>query len=144
MKVQDIYDITMALMDEMKDNTTVDSTPEVDYPQNRDYQARTPGILTILQTQVVMFLKRFGADIDFNERLETMEDEVELDDSICMGVLPYGLAARLLGQEDKDLSSYFSNLYETNLASSKDSIDDKYIAKQKERENVYGLMKAGD
>ena len=138
MKVQDIYDITMALMDEMLDNGNVD------YASTKDYAARTPGILTILDTQVVMFLKRFGADIDFNDRLETMEDEVELDDSICKGVLPYGLAARLLGQEDKELASYFSDLYNSNLAMSKDSIEGKYIAKQKPRENVYGLFEAGD
>jgi hypothetical protein len=58
MTCQEIYDITMALMDEMLDNGGVD------YNSTKDYTARTPGILTILQTQVVMFLKQRGIDID--------------------------------------------------------------------------------
>ena len=144
MTVKEIYDITMALMDEMIDNKTIQSNPEADYKSTKDYTARTPGILTILQTQVISYLKRFGADIDFVEPLENMDSEMSVDDSICMGVLPYGLAARLLGQEDTSLSSYFSNLYDSNLAMAKDSIDDKYTAEQKERENVYGLFRAGD
>ena len=138
MTCQEIYDITMALMDEMLDNGNVD------YASTKDYTARTPGILTILQTQVVMFLKRFGTDIDTLEPLTSMEDEVDLDQNICTGVLPYGLAARLLGQEDKELASYFSNLYDSNLAIAKDSVEGKYIAKQKPRDNVYGLFRAGD
>lgn len=144
MTVKEIYDITMALMDEMIDNKTIEANPEADYKSTKDYTARTPGILTILQTQVISYLKRFGADIDFVEPLENMDSEMSVDDSICMGVLPYGLAARLLGQEDTSLSSYFSNLYDTNLAMARDSIDDKYTAEQKERENVYGLFRAGD
>lgn len=144
MTCKEIYDITMALMDEMKDNKDVNSSFEVDYEQNRDYQARTPGILTILQTQVVMYLKKFGNDIDTLEPLTTMEDEVDLDQNICTGVLPYGLAARLLGQEDTTMSYYFNDLYNSNLEAARYSVDGKYIAKQKPRENVYGLFRAGD
>lgn len=144
MKCQEIYDITMALMDEMLDNRTVEQEPDVDYSSTKDYQARTPGILTILQTQVVMYLKKFGNDIDTLEPLTTMEDEVDLDQNICTGVLPYGLAARLLGQEDTTMSYYFNDLYNSNLEAARYSADGKYIAKQKPRENVYGLFRAGD
>lgn len=138
MTCQEIYDITMALMDEMLDNGGVD------YNSTKDYTARTPGILTILQTQVVMFFKQRGIDIDTLDRLETMEDEVDLDDNICMGVLPYGLAARLLGQEDTQMSSYFSQLYNSGLADAAESSDDKAKGKQYPGENIYGLMEAGD
>lgn len=144
MTCHEIYDITMALMDEMIDNTTLEQEPNADYPSTKDYQARTPGILTILQTEVVMFLKQRGVDIDSLERLETMEDNVELDDDICMGVLPYGLAARLLGQEDTSLSSYFSNLYNSGLASAAESSSDRKKAKQVSGDNIYGLFRAGD
>ena len=144
MTCHEIYDITMALMDEMIDNTTLEQTPNPDYPSTKDYQARTPGILTILQTEVVMFLKAKGIDIDSLPRLETMEDNVDLDDNICMGVLPYGLAARLLGQEDTAMSSYFSQLYNSGLASAAESSDDKPKGKQYPGNNIYGLMEAGD
>jgi len=144
MTCHEIYDITMALMDEMIDNTTIEQVPDADYPSTKDYQARTPGILTILQTQIVMYFKTRGIDIDTLDRLETMEDNVELDDDICMGVLPYGLAARLLGQEDTQMSSYFSQLYNQGLADAAESSSDKMKGKQVTRENIYGLFRAGD
>ena len=138
MTCQEIYDITMALMDEMLDNGSVD------YNSTKDYTARTPGILTILQTQVVMFFKSRGIDIDTLDRLESMEDTVDLEDDVCMGVLPYGLAARLLGQEDEQMSSYFSQLYNQGLADAAESSSDKQKAKQYSGNNIYGLMEAGD
>jgi len=138
MTCQEIYDITMALMDEMLDNGAVD------YNSTKDYTARTPGILTILQTQIVMYFKSRGIDIDTLERLTTMEDTVELDDDICMGVLPYGLAARLLGQEDTQMSSYFSQLYNDGLAKAAESSDDKPKGVQLSGNNIYGLFEAGD
>jgi len=144
MTCKEIYDITMALMDEMIDNPTVESTPNPDYPSTPDYQARTPGILTILQTQVVMYFKSRGIDIDTLPRLEDMSDNVDLEDDICMGVLPYGLAARLLGQEDTQMSSYFSQLYNSGLSSAAESADGKIKGKQVPGNNIYGLMRAGD
>lgn len=144
MTAQEIYDLAMDLMDEKKDLQNVTDTPESDYASTKDYQARTPGILTMLQTQVVMYLKGLGADIDSLDPIGTLADEVELDQDICQGVLPYGLAARLLGQEDKNMSAYFSNLYNQGLSDLKDSYDDKFKAKQEVRENVYGLLEAGD
>lgn len=144
MTCHEIYDITMALMDEMIDNTTIEQVPNPDYPSTKDYQARTPGILTILQTEVVMFLKTRGIDIDPLPRLETIEDNVDLEDNICMGVLPYGLAARLLGQEDTAMSSYFSQLYYSGLGSAAESSEDKIKGKQVPGNNIYGLMRAGD
>jgi hypothetical protein len=138
MTCQEIYDITMALMDEMLDNGNVD------YNSTKDYTARTPGILTILQTQVIMYFKSKGMDVDTLDRLMSMEDEVDLSDDICMGVLPYGLAARLLGQEDTQMSSYFSQLYNNALSDAAESSDDKAKGKQYSGENIYGLMEAGD
>ena len=134
----------MALMDEMLDNNNMNNVPDVDYPSTPDYIARTPGILTILQTQVVMYFKSRGIDIDTLPRLETMTDNVDLEDDICMGVLPYGLAARLLGQEDTQMSSYFSQLYNSGLASAAESADGKMKGKQVSGNNIYGLMRAGD
>lgn len=144
MTCKEIYDITMALMDEMQDNATIDQEPKVDYPQNKDYQARTPGILTILQTQVTNYFKAKGMDVDTLERLVTMDDNVDLSDDICMGVLPYGLAARLLGQEDTQMSSDFSQLYNVALSDAAEASDDKAKGKQYSGDNIYGLMRAGD
>ena len=144
MTCKEIYDITMALMDEMIDNSTVEQNPEVDYPSTKDYQARTPGILTILQTQVTNYFKSKGMEVDTLERLINMTDNVDLSDDICMGVLPYGLAARLLGQEDTQMSSYFSQLYMDALGNAALASDERPKGKQYSGENIYGLMRAGD
>lgn len=144
MTCKEIYDLAMSLMDEKKDLSNIDGVPESDYVQTKDYMARTPGILTSLQNEVVTFLKGRGIDIDYLDTLTTMNDNVALEDYICQSVLNYGLAARLLGQEDRSLSSYFSDLYLGNLQGVAVSSDDRVKGKQYSGENVYGLMRAGD
>ena len=144
MTCKEIYDLAMSLMDEKKDLSNIDGVPESDYVQTKDYMARTPGILTSLQNEVVTFLKGRGIDIDYLDTLTTMNDNVDLEDYICQSVLNYGLAARLLGQEDRNLSSYFSDLYLGNLQGVAVSSDDRVKGKQYSGENVYGLMRAGD
>lgn len=144
MTVKEIYDLAMSLMDEMIDNKTLEQEPDADYPSTRDYQARTPGILSSLQNEVVTFLRGRGIDIDYLDRVTTMDDNVDLEDYICMSVLNYGLAARLLGQEDSAMSSRFSDLYLGNMQGLVDASDDKPKGKQYPGENIYGLMEAGD
>ena len=126
-------------MDEMLDNGNVDVN------STKDYLARTPGILTILQTECIIALKRIGAKVETLDAIRTMTDDVDLDDDICTGVLPYGLAARLLGQEDASLSNYFSSLYDEKLGTAVPTASSKYIAKQEQRPDVYSsLLRAGD
>jgi hypothetical protein len=126
-------------MDEMLDSGAVDMN------STKDYLARTPGILTILQTECTIYLKQAGAKVDTLDAIKNMTQDVELDDDICMGVLPYGLAARLLGQEDASLSNYFSSLYDEKLGSAVLTASSKYIAKQEQRPDVYSsLLRAGD
>lgn len=126
-------------MDEMLDSGAVDEN------STRDYKARTPGILTILQTECIIALKKVGAKVQTLDAITNMTQDVDLDDDICMGVLPYGLAARLLGQEDSSLANYFSSLYEGRLDNAVLSASSKYIAKQEQRPDVYSsLLRAGD
>ena len=138
MKAQDIYDITMALIDEMRNDGSVD------YTSTKDYTARTPGILTILQTEVIIELKKRGANVSSLDRITKMNQEVDLEDDICMGVLPYGLASRLLAQEDVSLSNDFSSLYFSKLGDAATVSENKSYVKQVDREDVYdSLMRAG-
>ena len=131
-------------MDEMIDNTTLEQEPNADYPSTRDYQARTPGILTTLATEVTRYLRARGVDIDYQENFHVMADDVDFDEGICRDILVYGLAARLLGQEDERMASLFNNLYMNGLARAVDSMDDKPKGKQYSGDNIYGLMRAGD
>lgn len=137
MKAQVIYDITMSLMDERKNDGSVDVN------STKDYLARSPGILTVLQTEITLELKRVGADVETLDEIKTMETDIELEDDICLAIIPYGLAARLLAQEDTALSNYFSSLYENAFLRYLSTY--KELAEQEEREDVYNSnMRAGD
>lgn len=137
MKAQIIYDITMSLMDERKDDGTVDVS------STKDYLARSPGILTVLQTEIILELRKIGMDISESEEIKQMNADIDLEDDICLGILPYGLSARLLAQEDATLSNYFNSLYEDRLNRFLSMYRDK--AKQEDREDVYhSNMRAGD
>lgn len=136
MRAQTIYDITMSLMDERKNDGNVDVN------STKDYLARSPGILTILQTEIVMELKRVGAKINSLDEVKKMTTDIDLEDDICFGIIPYGLAARLLAQEDTTLSNYFSSLYDN--AFNRYLSEYKQLATQENREDVYGsLMRVG-
>lgn len=136
MRAQTIYDITMSLMDERKNDGNVDVN------STKDYLARTPGILTILQTEIIMELKRVGAKVNSLDEVKNMTTDIDLEDDICFGIIPYGLAARLLAQEDTTLSNYFSSLYDN--AFNRYLSEYKQLATQEDREDVYGsLMRVG-
>ena len=136
MRAQTIYDITMSLMDERKNDGSVDVN------STKDYLARTPGILTILQTEIIMELKRVGAKVNSLDEVKNMTTDIDLEDDICFGIIPYGLAARLLAQEDTTLSNYFSSLYDGSFARYLSQY--RQLAKQEDREDAYdSLMRVG-
>lgn len=132
MTAQTIYDITMSLMDERK------NSGEVDTNSTKDYKARAPGILTILQNEIAIRLGESALD-----EITTLEDDIDLEDIICTAVMPYGLAARLLAQEDIPLSNYFSSLFDLYLNNFLTQFKQK--AKQIKRPDVYSSsMRVGD
>lgn len=119
----------MSLMDERKNDGSVDIN------STKDYLARTPGILTVLQTEIVMELKRVGAKVNSLDEVRTMATDIDLEDDICLGIIPYGLASRLLAQEDTALSNYFSSLYDSKIGRYLSQF--KTAVEQEDREDVY-------
>ena len=123
-------------MDERKNDGNVDVN------STKDYLARTPGILTILQTEIIMELKRVGAKVSSLDEVKNMTTDIDIEDDICFGIIPYGLAARLLAQEDTTLSNYFSSLYDNAFNRYLSTYNQK--AEHEDREDVYGsLMRVG-
>lgn len=137
MKAQKIYNIAMALMDEYLDNGNVDMD------STKDYQARTPGILTQLSTIVAMEMRKYKADMQMPAEVTKITSDVELDDEICLTILPSGLAGRLLATEDVNLSNYYTTMFEEGMANYLRQYREP--VKQIEREDVYNsTLRAGD
>ncbi len=95
--------------------TLMDSGDEVtgrmDTGSTRAYKNRTPGLLDLLGEECAGYCpgKTWAPP-------EDLEAALSLDDGLCRGVLPYGLAAHLLLEEDPAAASFFQQRYEELLA----------------------------
>ena len=106
--VRQVFDAAMSLID---NKSTADYTAD-----ESEYEARAVDIVNILQTELAPYSDTFSAT-DNGKRpvvsyASAMTDTVSLDDGICVGVLPYGLAAQFLLMEDPNAASFFQQKYE--------------------------------
>lgn len=110
----EIFEHAMDLMDERNE-----STGEISETDTREYKNRTLGILNILRGEVYRFSDTFhGGAAGFRpivKRLTDFDEDVMLDDYICESVLPYGLAAHLIIDENPSSASFFQQRYEELL-----------------------------
>lgn len=107
----DVFKLTMAKIDELNDKGEADTT------DTREYKNRTLQILNILQGELYPYSDAYDPAeagkraialpiINFEEPI------VSLDDYICRTVLPYGLAAHLLLDENPAMAGFFQQRYE--------------------------------
>ena len=112
--VEQIYNWAIHLMDEADPTTGAAQRAE-----NRDYLNRTPAILTVLQSECYPYADQWRCAQPglrpVCPALTGPADQLALDDSLCQGVLPYGLAAHLLLDENPEMASYFAQRYEELL-----------------------------
>ena len=97
-----------------------ESTGQADTAENADYKRRTLPILNVLRAECFPCSDTWEA-VEPGKRpvcpeIESFDSKIGLDDGICQGVLPYGLAAHLLLDENPSLASYFQQRYEELLA----------------------------
>ncbi len=100
-----IFERAMALMD-----AGDEVTGRQDVGATRPYKHRTLSILNILGRECARYDPGHGW-----RELEGLEEAVELDEELAQGVLPYGLAAHLLLEEDPAAASFFQQRYEELL-----------------------------
>lgn len=108
---QGIFDLTMAVIDELNDNGASDTA------DTAEYKNRTLQILNVLQGELYPFsdaysLPEAGRRAIAKPILKFDEDIVSLDDYICRSVLPYGLAAHLLMDENPAVANTCLQRYE--------------------------------
>jgi hypothetical protein len=109
-----VFERAMALMDELDEKSG-----GADIADTKEYKNRTISILNILRMECFPFsdtyiVTRPGKRPMCPEIID-FKDEIRLDDGIAQGVLPYGLAAHLLLDENPDAASYFQQRYQEML-----------------------------
>ena len=108
MLAEDVFEMTMALIDEMLESGALDANNVA------EYKAKAPHILTILQNEIIGIENRYKKFEDYIKpiRIESLDQQVQVDDIKANTLLTNGLAAHLLIHEDKTLAAFFQQRYE--------------------------------
>ena len=114
-RVRAVFDKAMYLIDAQNESTG--ETRNVD---TKEYEVRTIGILNNLLDVVYPASDTFQMGTDGKrpalDDILTFEDELDLDARVLRDVLPNGLAAKLLSEENPTLANYFQQCFEESLA----------------------------
>lgn len=94
---QQVLDMAWVLIDQ------VDEVGEIE--QDVAQETKALSVLTILQAELL-------PNNQLPEVLTSLEDALSVDDRIAIRVLPYGLAAHLLLNEDPNVASFLNNRYD--------------------------------
>lgn len=130
--VRAVFDKAIYLIDAQSESTGATKTSDT-----KEYEVRTIGILNNLIDVVYPASDTFEIGEDGKrpalDDIESFDDELDLDARILRDVLPNGLAAKLLSEENPTLANYFQQLFEQELELSKrsrparfESIDDAF------------------
>ena len=109
MKAIEVFTQTMAMIDEMTDTGELDSTSVA------DYKARAPYILTALQNEIIGIENRFRRYEEYIRPVPITDldnQDVQVDDIQANTLLVYGLAAKLMSDENKALANFMQQEYE--------------------------------
>ena len=135
---QTVFERAMHLMDEVNE-----STGAADTADTKEYKNRTLAILNILRVECFPASDTYVATTPGKRpvcpEIESLESEIAMDDGICQGVLPYGLAAHLLLDENPSVASYFQQRYEQLLTEAKQGVP----AMAEDIVDVYGGINHG-
>lgn len=140
--VQEIFDTAVHLMDEQNETSGATETQDT-----RTYKVRTISILNAVMPNLYPYSdtwsvgqagKRPACPKLKNDKFNNPDfsQEIPLDDSLAMGVLPYALAAHLLATENEDLSSFFLSKYTSALM----ELREKTLSSWETITSPYGLF----
>lgn len=128
---QDVFERTMALIDEIDDNGDADTSDTV------EYKNKTLAILNVLGGELFPYSDNFAVETEGQRPIFTpitdFDTEISLDGYITGTVMPYGLAAHLMLDENPSAASYFNQRFEElkallarGLPVSSEDIEDVY------------------
>lgn len=113
---QEVFDAAMGLMDEVNESTGATDTADT-----KEYKNRTLLILNVLRGELYPFSDNYAQE-DEGVRpiamvIEDFDTPIGLDDYICQSIMPYGLAAHLLLDENPSAAGFFNQRFEELKAS---------------------------
>ena len=108
--VQDIFDIAIRLIDAQNESTGSTKTADT-----KEYELRTPSLLNSILDRSYPASDTYAAAQEAAgpgkrpvcQKVSAMSDTVDMDERLCTGVLPYGLAGLLLTEENPTLAEFF-------------------------------------
>ena len=108
--VQDIFDIAIWLIDAQRESTGSTKTADT-----KEYELRTPSLLNSILDRAYPASDTYAAAQEAAgpgkrpvcQKVSAMSDTVDMDERLCTGVLPYGLAGLLLTEENPTLAELF-------------------------------------
>lgn len=111
---QRVFDLAMGLMDEVNETNGATDTADT-----KEYKNRTLFILNILRGELYPFSDTYdNSEAGFRPIVGEISDfnsPIDLDDYCCQSVMPYGLAAHLLVDENPTSANFFQSRYEELL-----------------------------
>ena len=133
-----VFEKAMHLMDEASEATGAADTADTAL-----YRHRALSILNVLRWECWPASDTFGKAEPGKRpvcpEITDFETPIGLDDVLCQGVLPYGLAAHLLLDENPAAAAYFQQRYEELLRRARQSIP----AVSEDIADVYGGVEHG-
>ena len=130
--VREIFDIALHLIDAQNESNGSTETADT-----KEYLLRTPNLLNSILNRAYPYSDTYVPVAEkrpVHPMVKAPADMIDMDDYICLTVLPYGLAALLVNPEgDNALASFFWQMFEggletakRNLPSGIESVDSAY------------------
>ena len=133
--VQQVFDIAIRLMDAQNE-----STGSTDTADTKEYRLRTPSLLNSILDRAYPASDNYPDPVGKRRpvcpKVASMEDEIQLDEYLCTGILPYGLAGLLLTEENPALADFFWQTFLEQLEAAKRALPSGEDA----IEDVYGFL----
>ena len=131
----DVFQRAITMMDELND------AGKYKYEDTLEYQHRTLAILNVLQNELYPYSDTYKKNSEWAERrrpvlpsLEDLYSAIDLDDYCAGTILPYGLAAHLLMDENPSTANFFQQRYDELKASLMRGMP----AESEDIEDIYG------
>lgn len=135
---QQVFQLAMNLADENNQ-----ATGSIDTQTTKEYKNRTLAILNVLRMECFPLSSGYSMGQPglrpYCPEIKDFDSPIRLDDEICLGILPYGLAAHLFINDDPTMANFFQQRYEELLTRRR-----SYIATKIEPiDDIYGGLEYG-